>query len=144
MVSRHFTARSRSRRDWLPGTLCLTRVQDQQPLWIELVRMFAIKVLMSSTASQLTVFPSGLLIAGCICFDTLMDHQHDWPLLCDHVTRGPGTEPEIEPLHLMMLSLRPETREQRDFSREDLEAMTRLREKMVNVINDQQRLVEFS
>ena len=101
--------------------------------------MFAIKVLMSSTASQLTVFPSGLLIAGCIYFDTLMDHQLDWPVLCDHVTK-----PEIEPLHLMMLSLRPETREQRDFSREDLEAMARVREKMVNRINDQQSLVALS
>ena len=67
-----------------------------------------------------------------------MDHPHDWPLLCDHVTRRPG------PLLLKILSLRPETRDQMDFSRDDLEAVNRLREKLDNVINDhQQRLVEF-
>ena len=79
------------------------------------------------------VFPSVVLIAGCICFATLMDHPRDWPLLCDHVTRRPG------PLHLMMLSIRPETREQRDFSRDDTEAVTELREKLENVITNPQQ-----
>ena len=62
-----------------------------------------------------------------------MDHPRDWPLLCDHVTRRPG------PLHLMMLSLRPETREERDFSREDTEAVTELRQKLESVITNPQQ-----
>ena len=92
---------------------------------------------MSSHCITINVFPSVVLIAGCICFDTLMDHPHDWSGLSDHVTRGPG------PLHLMMLALRPETREPGDFSREEVEAVTRLRERLKTAISDKQMLVEF-